>query len=224
MDLVRRNAPGRGGERVLLVMLPGIGIGAEEFAERGFIDAAHGSSAPPDVIACRPDLDLYLDGTVAEALERSVIAPARAEGYRRIWFLGLSLGAMGALLHARAHPGEIEGVLLISPFLGTPGLIAEVARAGGIGAWQPSAVTNNDSEGQLMAWLGDHLRLRPERPALYLGYGLSDRFAAGHALLDRELPAARVVQDAGGHDWPTWSQLWRQLLALRPFGARRDVE
>jgi pimeloyl-ACP methyl ester carboxylesterase len=219
MELIRHHPPCRPGERPLLVMLPGVGMAAADFAQQGFVRAVEEAGDAADVVATRPELDLYLDGGIAEALERSVVAPARAAGYRRLWLLGISLGGMGALLHARAYSAA-EGVILLSPFLGTPGLVAEVTAAGGLGAWRPGEVAANDSERQLLAWLKGHLASRAPRPALYLGYGLSDRFARGHAMLGERLPTERVVRGEGGHDWPTWCALWREILALRPFAAR----
>lgn len=220
MELIRHHAARRSGERPLLVMLPGVGMEAADFARQGFVRAVEEAGDAADVVATRPELDLYLDGSIAEALERLVVAPAREAGYRRLWFLGISLGGMGALLHARAYPAAVEGVILLSPFLGTPGLVAEVTAASGLAAWRPGEVAANDSERQLLAWLKQHLASRAPRPTLYLGYGLSDRFARGHAMLGDGLPAERVIRSEGGHDWPTWCALWREILALRPFAAQ----
>ena len=218
MELIRHPVPSGAPAEALLVMLPGVGIKAEDFAEHGFVRAAQESEAV-EIVAARPDLDLYLDGTIAAELERAIIAPARAAGLARIWFLGISLGGMGALLHARACPSGAEGILLLSPFLGTPGLVAEVVGAGGLGAWQPGNVAANDHERQMLAWLKAHVAAPPRPPSLYLGYGRDDRFARGHAMLGDRLPAARVVLSEGGHDWETWLALWQRLLALRPFAA-----
>ena len=216
MELVRHPAPGGGAARTLLVMLPGVGFAAADFAAHGFVAAAQ-AAASLDIVAARPDLDLYLDQTIAAEIERTIVAPARAAGAARIWFLGISLGGMGALLHARAYPGGADGLILLSPFLGTPGLIAEAAAAGGLAAWQPGAIAANDGERQALAWL-KHLVAAPlPRPELYLGYGRTDRFSRGHALLAEVLSPERVVLGEGGHDWETWGLLWRRILALRPF-------
>jgi pimeloyl-ACP methyl ester carboxylesterase len=217
VELIRHQALDRDHDGILLVMLPGAGIEAKDFAEHGFVRDVQERGGPVDVVAARPELDLYLDGTIAEAIERRAVAPARSSGRARIWHLGISLGGMGALLHARAYPGSVEGVVLLAPFLGTPGILAEVASAGGLEAWRPGAVAANDSERQLLVWLKDHLAAPPPQPVLYLGYGRGDRFAKGHAMLGERLPPERVVVTEGGHDWPTWRDLWRQILERRPF-------
>jgi pimeloyl-ACP methyl ester carboxylesterase len=215
MKLLHYRAPGRSRPPALLVMLPGVGIEPDEFAAHGFIDAVRERSHI-DVAAAGPDVDLYLDGAIVAALRQAVVVPALAEGYRRIWFLGLSLGGMGALLLARRHAADIAGIVLLAPFLGTPGMVAEVVRAGGLAAWQPGAIAPNDGERQMLAWLKQHVAAsRP--PVLHLGYGRDDRFAAGHAMLAAALPAARVHVSDGGHDWPAWTRQWRQILATDPF-------
>lgn len=201
--------PGAG--HTLLVMLPGVGIEPREFAEQGMIETARLAAPGLDIIAARPDLALYLEDTVAEALEAEVLAPARARGIARIWLLGISLGGMGALLCAQARPGAVEGLFLLAPFLGTRGTVAELRRAGGLMNWSPGGSTATPAEQRLLLWLQDFLRAEGEMPALYLGYAAQDRFAPAHKLLAARLPPGRVAMAPGGHDWPSWRALWRQL-------------
>jgi len=208
-------APACGTERVLLVMLPGVGIEAAAFAQNGMVAQLHERGLAVDVIAASPALDLYLDGDVAAALHNAVIAPALAQGYTRIWLLGISLGGMGALLYASAHEALLEGIFLLAPFLGTQGTVAEIADAGGIAAWVPAGSAATAPEQRILTWLqGCSTR---KQPKIYLGCGQSDRFARGHLLLAEILPPDRVVFADGGHDWPTWLALWARLLDSRPI-------
>ncbi|MBU6418848.1 MAG: hypothetical protein KGQ79_03875, partial [Proteobacteria bacterium] len=55
----------QGQDRNLLVMLPGVGIEAEEFAAQGLVAAAQAGQQIVDVIAAKPNQALYLDGAVA---------------------------------------------------------------------------------------------------------------------------------------------------------------
>jgi pimeloyl-ACP methyl ester carboxylesterase len=204
-------------------MLPGIGMEAGVFAAQGMVEAVHARGLAVDIVATRPDLGLYLDGGIASALHRAVIEPARAQGYRRIWLLGISLGGMGALLHASAYAGEVEGLVLLAPFLGTPGTIAEITAAGGLAAWSAAGSSSVETEQRILAWLQNFTARRPSSPALYLGYGSGDRFAPGHRLLAEALPEASVVTAAGGHDWATWRALWQRILDKAPFAALDDT-
>jgi pimeloyl-ACP methyl ester carboxylesterase len=198
-------------------MLSAAGIDAADFDAHGLVAAVHRRRLPVDVVAARPALDLYLDGTVATELHRIVIAPARARGYRRIWLLGISLGGMGALLYASTQPEAVEGLVLLAPFLGTQGTVAEIAAAGGLGGWAAEGSAATTPERQLLLWLQRFLAAPPARPAVYLGYGLADRFVRGHTMLAERLPRDRVVTAAGGHDWETWRTLWHAVLDAEPF-------
>jgi pimeloyl-ACP methyl ester carboxylesterase len=213
LDRLYHPAPAAAGPRVLLVMLPGAGIEAADFAAHGMVDALHERILPVDVVATRPALDLYLDGGVTAALHRVVIEPALAQNYAKIWLLGISLGGMGALLYASAHAALLEGLILLAPFLGTQGTIAGMAAVGGLAAWSAGPATTAP-EAQMLRWL----QHRPRHPPVYLGYGEADRFAPGHRMLAAALPASHVVTDDGGHDWETWTTLWRQLLDAGLFG------
>lgn len=217
MKAIHYQARAADGDRILLVMLPGAGIAPEDFAEQGFVDAVHARGLAIDIVAAGPDLDLYLDGTVAEHLQRDIIGPALTRRPARLWFLGISLGGMGALLYACARAPSVEGIILLAPFLGTPGSIAEVAQAGGIASWEPGAIAANDPERKLLAWLKAYRVGTLGLPRLYLGYGRNDRFARGHALLAECLPRRCVELAEGGHDWPTWTVLWQRILGRNPF-------
>ena len=217
VDCLYYDAPGQPA-RVLLVMLPGAGIATDEFARQGMVAAVHELGLPVDIVVAHPDLGLYLDDGVAAALHHIVVEPALARGLSRIWLLGISLGGMGALLYASAYADYVEGIVLIAPFLGTTGTTAELARAGGPAAWTAAGSIATEPEQRLLLWLRGHLARKAEKtPVLYLGYGQKDRFAPAHRMLAAELPAERVLVTTGGHDWPSWSELWRQLLARDPF-------
>ena len=205
--------------RVLLVMLPGVGIEAREFADRGMVALVHELGLDVDIVAVRPDLDLYLDGDVATALHSAIVAPALAQGYSRLWLLGISLGGMGALLYASRYAAHVEGLVLLAPFLGTQGTVAEIVAAGGLAEWSSAGSNATASEQRMLRWLQDFLAQQPARPAVYLGYGRADRFARGHRLLTEHLPSHVIVSEDGGHDWETWLALWRRVLDLKPFAA-----
>ena len=210
---VLHGAPGAIRASRLLVMLPGIGMKAQEFVDHGFIAALQARRTPVDVVIADAHADLYLDDSILERLSADVIVPTMARGYAALWLLGISLGGMGALGYAREHPRQVEGIVLLAPFLGVPGTIAEVRRAGGLARWEPGPVVD-DRERAVLAWLKE---LGSGHPTLTLGYGRGDRFAAGHALLAERLPAERVVIEEGGHDWETWAKLWHRILDRQLF-------
>lgn len=211
MQAIHDPAPRQGADRILLVMLPGAKARARDLVHHGFVQALRERGLPIDVAAADAHLGYYLERSLSRHLTHDIIAPARARNYRRIWLMGISLGGMGALIYARDHPADIEGVILLAPFLGVRGTIAEVVGAGGLARWQPGALAADDDERRLLAWIKAY-QPAAALPGIYLGYGTDDRFAAAAGMLAERLPAARVVTVSGGHDWATWMRLWQHLL------------
>ena len=218
MDAIYDPPPRNGAGRILLVMLPGAKASPQDLLQHGFVREVRARNPCVDVVAVAAHLGHYLDRSLTGRLADEIIAPARARAYQRIWLMGISLGGTGALTYAREHPAEIEGVIFLAPFLATRGVVAEVVRAGGWAGWQPGVVTPGDDERELLAWLKEYRAAASGFPALHLGYGTHDRFASTSELLAARLPAAHVVAAAGGHDWATWIELWRQLLDRGVFG------
>jgi hypothetical protein len=195
---------------ILLVFIPGFDMRAEDFLRYGFVDRARERRPEAEILIAEPDLGLYLDGTVGAEL--AALLQSAASRHRRVWLAAISLGCFGALLLAEG-PVPIEGIVLLAPFLGTAGLIAEVQRAGGFKAWEPGALAEDDHERRLLARLKHYGRQPEQWPALWLGYGRSDRFAAASRLLAQLLPPSRIVEIEGAHDWPSWARLWDRMLA-----------
>src|SRR5688572_4657951 len=210
MNVIRDPARVAGGD-LALVMLPGAGDRAEDLVEQGFLGALRRRGVAADAWMADVPFDQYMDGSFATQLERDVLSPIRSRG-ARIWMMGISLGGMAALSLARRHPGAIEGSILLAPFLGTRGRIAEVVAAGGLRKWLPGAVPPDDDELQVLSWLRDYRAGDPALPRIHLGYGTDDRYAPASELLARELPSAHVVSVQGEHDWETWLKLWERLL------------
>jgi len=226
MDAIYDPAPEPGTDRIMLVMLPSAKARTQDLVQWGFVRALRERSLPIDVVAVEAHLGYYLERSLSSLLTHDIIAPARARNYRRIWLMGISLGGMGSLIYAQEHPADIEGVILLAPFLGTRGTIAEVVRAGGLAHWQPGAIKPDDDERRLLAWIkaypptaavSQKVPSPGSFPKIYLGYGTDDRYAAASNMLAERLPAAQVVTIPGGHDWATWICLWQHLLDQELF-------
>jgi pimeloyl-ACP methyl ester carboxylesterase len=209
----------RGDGGHLLVLLPGAFMTAQDFVGHDFIGAVRRLGSGVDVIAVDTGVNRYLDGHIVERLHDEIILPARAEGRKKIWLAGISLGAMGALLYAKQYTNAIAALLLLSPFIGSRGIVAEVEVCGGLRHWDPAARDDQTIERRLLAWLKSYRAGCPGWPDIRMGYGAKDRFAPAHQLLAEILPSNNVVTESGGHDWDTWERLWVRLLATNPFTA-----
>lgn len=222
MDAIYDIAPGQSSEGVLLLMLPGAMHKPQDLVSNGFPAALRERALPISVVIPDAHPGYYLDRDLVDRLSADVIAPAGARGYRDIWLMGISLGGLGALMYARAHGRTVKGVVVLAPYLGVPGTIHEVARAGGLRTWQPSENTANEDERGVLEWLKGY-GLDDSIPSIYLGYGKQDRFAAASELLRECLPPHHVTAIAGGHDWATWRALWKLLLDRGLFTHRFDA-
>lgn len=208
--------PGQGAPRTLVVLLPGRRDRAEDFGRFDFPGLAARAGAQVDMVAVDAHLGYYYNRTIVDRLLEDVIAPARKR-YDRIWLAGISLGGTGSILYAAEHSEDVNGILLLAPFLGEKEVIDEVAAAGGLTGWQPpSALAPEDFQRRMWVWLKEGVR---GKIPIYLGYGRSDDFARANGLLGDTLPAERVFTVPGGHDWKAWRAAWEAFLQT---GALKD--
>ena len=194
-----------------MVWLPGAYHAARDFLTAGFAEAVRLRRIALDLIFVDMDMAYVGDRSALQRLRSDIVLPARAAGVS-IWLGGISLGGLFALDYAASHPGELDGLCLLAPYLGNRMLIAEIANAQGLARWQPGELAETDEERRIWRYIKNrHADSRP----LYLGFGREDRFAAAHELLAATLPADSVEVIAGGHEWSTWVRLWESFLDSR---------
>ncbi len=198
----------------LLVLLPGSYSLPEDFDSEGFVAEVRARHLAVDLALVDAHVGYYRERKIIDRLSADVIAPARARGYRHVWIAGISLGGLGAMLYASERPGEVDGLAVLAPYLGSPEIARTVRAAGGLRQWRtPDTVPQvDDLDGALWRWLRQATVETPQRPPFVLGYGRSDRFVESDVVLAAALPPDRVFTAEGGHDWPVWKVLWRDLL------------
>jgi pimeloyl-ACP methyl ester carboxylesterase len=203
----------------LLVMLPGSYSLPEEFRSEGFVGIARAHNLAADLQLVDAHVGYYRNRSVVERLAEDVIRPARAQGYRQIWLVGISIGAVGAMLYADAHPEDVDGVVLIAPYLGTQLTADEIKRAGGLARWPSPEVTPGDIDTILWHWLQVQTTAEStvKKLPLFLGYGEQDRFRYNDEVLRAALPASQVFTAPGGHDWPAWRMVWERIARVLPL-------
>ncbi|WP_308389616.1 hypothetical protein [Acidithiobacillus sp. AMEEHan] len=211
-------SPEIGDGRVLLIMLPGAGMHAADFFTHDMVSPVQSQTCPIDIVALEFELGIYLeDKTMASVLHEHAILPALNQGYQRIWLLGISLGGMGALLYSSIYWRYVTGIFLLAPFIGTRGTVAALSNAGGF-EFPLDRIGMTNTEQSILEWVAQHLKKKQgTNPQLYLGYGRQDRFCSGAKLLARYLPSGNICEQDGGHDWPTWKNLWYEFLSRSPF-------
>jgi pimeloyl-ACP methyl ester carboxylesterase len=194
-----------------IVLLPGIRDRGQTFVDEGFFDAAMLSA---DVYAADAHFGYYRNRTAVERLYQDILLPLKRRGYEHIWLAGISLGGLGAVLTAAEHPGVIDGLVLLSPYVGDRKLAAEVRTAGGLLQWEPGELGAEDYDRRALSWLRDESQ-GAGGIELFLGFGSSDDFAPLLLELRPVFPDGRFVVIEGGHDWPTWRRLWTRIATER---------
>ncbi len=220
MRVLDHSARGPSRAEGLVVFLHGLGDDAGSFARRGVVDVVHRQGW--DAVAVGSHFGFYRGFTLVERLQQDVVGPARAMGYRRLWLVGVSMGGFGALSYAEAHPADIDGLVLVAPYLGEAEVLAE-ARAGNT-AWRPGDLASMEigrerKSREILAWLMEQTRSEHGMP-IFLGYGTRDRNADSHRWLARLLPPNRVYARAGAHKWTVWAPLLAELLPSALAGPR----
>jgi pimeloyl-ACP methyl ester carboxylesterase len=214
---VRFSLPEVNRQQTLLVFLPGIRDKSAVFAEEGFISAAQASGIQADMIGVDAHIGYYLEMQFLARLKEDVIDPAKLQGYRNIWLVGISLGGFGSLWYDLENPGDLAGIVALSPYLGEPEVVDEVARAGGLAFWRPAPYGELDDQHMIWRGLKNYEQQDKNRKRVYLGYGLRDKFAIADGLLAAVLPQGQVFTIEGGHDWATWQTLWNEILKSNAF-------
>ncbi len=200
---------------VLLVLLPGANMSPAEMQREGMVEAVRQAGVKADVLIAGAGLEYIFDRSVMSRLSSDVFEPFAARGYRRFWLAGISLGGFVAMGYAQQHPGRVEGIFALAPYLGKRQTVQAVQQAASPQAWaRGNAAVDGDIDDRLWRWLAEP---PPGAPQLHLGYGADDRFAPAHRTLARLLPAERVQVVPGGHDWPPWRRLWTEWLARAPL-------
>ncbi|HET9207763.1 MAG TPA: hypothetical protein VFO28_16090, partial [Burkholderiaceae bacterium] len=157
------------------------------------------------------------NGTLFERLRDDVITPAQRVGYRRLWFVGISLGGFASLGLLRQQTQAIEGVLAIAPYVGRPAVVQQVIAAGGAQAYALSP-RSEEADSALWSWFGQ----APDavRDKVHLYTGSDDRFIAAQRLFAQGLAPDHVLEVPGDHDWPAWRELWARWLERAPWPRR----
>lgn len=188
----------------LVVLLPGIFADGAMLRERGVLEAMREAGLQADVVTVDAHLRYYMDRSISRRLVDEILAPVRGQ-YENIWVVGISLGGLGGLLTVRDAPEVIDGLVLLSPWLGRPRPVREVRDDGGLGRWRP--VEGKAWEYELWSWLAEEHARGWSSASIHLGYGSRDLLVDNHHTLAEALGPERVTRVDGGHSWATWRTL-----------------
>jgi len=201
-----------GPNRTLVLLLPTIAGNGAHFEEHGFIEAVRerGFEVDMKILDIRPVL--YLNDRIVGLIQTELVEPAKVSGYQKIILVGISLGGHGALLYTVSSPRDVDGVVVLAPFLGGFFIDKAIEEAGGLHRWQECPAFEWPYACEMWHLLKTHLSHPENRQRIIVGYGTQDGFAERNQLLADQLPPGNVFTVDGGHDWMTWKLLWTRVL------------
>lgn len=207
MPLERYSAPQTD---TLLVLLPGFAAYDHTFEKKGLIQAAREAGFEGDIVAPNATFGYYRTRSLLPELESAVFADAR-DKYEHIWVLGISMGGLGTLLAVEEFREDIDGVILLSPFLGRKRVTNAVRDAGGLAGWSvPEEDPTFDEE--VWGWLDDASERQWQQPEVFLGYASNDLGVKNQELLASQMGHERSKMVPGGHTWPVWKELLHHFV------------
>lgn len=199
----------------LIVMLPGAYDVPQDFNDYGFVAALRQRNIDADIKLVDAHVGYFTNQQIVQRLEDEVVLPAKSQGYKKIWFVGISLGGYGALLYSMHKPADVNGFFIMAPYMGPRDIPVEIHRQGGLKTWASDVQGNMDID--LWRWLQGYAGTGSNMPQAYIGYGASDRFEKPNQLLADVLSKERSFVLSGGHDWDTWQRLWTNFLEVAPL-------
>lgn len=199
----------------LVIVLPGIADNLDSLEAGGIGTATRNAWPDADVLLVEMTIGYYKDGKAVQAIH-DLVRDGHRRGYREVWLVGGSLGGMGALLYDATYPCDVDGILLLAPFLGDRQILGQVKDAGGLDHWSapPAAMPGPDNwQAQIWRRAQEWSRHPGGDPRVWLAYGDRDKFARNMPLLAPAVPPSHIVTGAGIHEWSSWTPLAAKAIA-----------
>jgi pimeloyl-ACP methyl ester carboxylesterase len=190
--------------RTLVVLLPGFGSRDRAFESKGIVEALRRGGVNADLVAADATFGYYIRDRIEARIGEDVLG-RYAPRYDHVWVLGISMGGVGALLTAHDFRKQVDGVVVLSPYLGRGKTLDSVRAGARMSDYAPADERAWDEH--LWDWL-KQLDGAPEKlPPIVLGFGTRDLGLSNLEWFARYLPDRRVLTTPGGHTWETWSVL-----------------
>jgi hypothetical protein len=206
----------------LVIVLPGLGEDMADLQRSGIAAAIQRGMPDADVTYALASVRYYFDGGMPRRVHEQVVVPARARGYREIWLLGASMGG-GVTMYEREYPGEMTGLVLLAPFMGSRQVLDEIRAAGGLVHWNPGPLPEKvtgfniarEQWRMVQGWSREPARNRH----VWLVCGTQDSLLPASELIAQMLPPDHFLKNGGIHDWTAWveptSAIFTRIASMR---------
>ena len=205
----------------LLIMFPGINSSGSDFIDFGFIEPFQEKYNNVDIILVDTRLAYVEAGNISERIQNEIIVPAYAKGYDNIWLVGVSLGGFSSLLYNRDFAENVNGIVLIAPYLGDLYSVSDLIDHPSPKKW--SLDNKNSTDRSIRFWRYLLTLTKPNKDNelktdLFIAYGDKDRSSQLHQLLASQIKKENVyINEDGGHNWISWKPLWINMLDHKVF-------
>jgi len=199
----------------LIVLMPGFGDGPRHYVKHGFVDTVRAANPAFDVVAVNAHFGYYRNFSVVDRLHEDIIEPLR-ERYDAIWLVGISMGGLGAAIYTMSYPDNVDGMILLAPFMGSEEVVEEVMSAGSLGRWTPPDLSTIEDDRdrryyELWTFYQGYVTDPGRKPGLYLGFGDQDHLRGPNAFVAEVLKPEQSLVLSGGHKWRVWKPLFAEL-------------
>jgi len=190
---------GMTGKRGLVVLIPTIGGKGSHYETQGFLDEVwdRGFEASLEVVDVKPSL--YLGSRIVELLKTEIIEPAKTEGFEQFFLVGISLGGHAVLLYATEYPEDVDGVIVLAPFISGDTASEAIDEAGGLETWEDCPFLALTHACNLWKSLRVYVSDPKNQRKVVLGFGTEDKFVDQCRILADELLPEQVFTVSGGH-------------------------
>ena len=204
-------------DRTLVIVLPGFGSNARDLEKHGIGEAVHQGWPQADVLLTSATFAYYSHRNIIARLDQDIVQPARRQGYKEIWLAGASVGGMGVLFYEHEHPGEMTGLVLLAPWLGSEGTLDGIRKAGGLRQWEPgpvpTVVDNDNYQRELWRVAKDWSGNSALAARVWLICGTNDRLLPTSRLLATAIPPSHYLELPGGsHSWASFVAATKQIV------------
>ncbi len=193
----------------LIVLLPGLGMDVEDYQSQGVIEKIRACNRDAEIIAADAYLAYYRNEETDIRLYEDVIKPAQVRGKTKIWLVGTSLGGLGSLIYRLSRPQDLQGIVIMAPYLGKEEDLKLYLNAQVKGDEIDPESIQNPVFLELWQSLEQTGKAQPE---IVMGYGQQDKFAYLQDWAAGQLPQDKVVVTEGEHKWVVWNTIWAETL------------
>jgi len=201
----------------LLVMFPGINSAGTDFIDYGFVEVFQQKYSGVDIMLVDTRFAYTLTGNLSERIQNEIIVPALVKGYTNIWFVGVSLGGLGVLEYDKSFPDNINGMVLIAPYLGNEYKMKDFLSHESPLMRSKLHYKSTDKTYLLWRYILNKTKTKESKENLFLAYGDSDRLKDAHHTLADLLDDDNIFIEKGGHKWVTWKKLWKKIIEGKIF-------